>query len=164
MVDPFGATTRTEIESQAKVDVAQIEANAEVTTARLEADANKYAAKQRRRSNEVWANRMPLLLLMVASTGTFWLLVAYGGRVLLVLAEGGLFLQVNQYAGSASRKRAVPLLSARKRQPAARRTVPESELARYAARNGQTVSRQNGYYLLVDKRTGEVVRQFALKG
>lgn len=178
--DPFGATTRTAIETQAAVEIAQNEAQASVQVAEWQAQASiqvaesqawaqiksaqaaaeavKVEAQERRRSSEAWATILPLLLLIVAVAGGLWIVLTYRGRAFLALAQQGI---------DGSRVLAEPTDYESLPPPSARRyrmLTPEEQLARYAALHNQRVLKENGCFLLVDKRTNRVVKQLVLKG
>lgn len=163
--DPFGATTRTSIQSQSAVEVAQHEANAaiqvaqwqaqaQIESAHLAAEADKVSAQERRRSSETWASTLPLLVLIMSVAGAIWIVLIYRGRTLLALAQQGIFLEHVSTGQSRS------LL----KNEDNRTTPAEQTLTRYAAQNNQRVLKQNGRFLLVDKRTDQVVKQLVRKG
>ena len=186
MSDPFGATTRRQIESrtaiettrlesqaqtdaaryaaQAAVESANAKAQAQIQSAEAAADAKKVQAQERRKSHQAWAGTMPILLTILAAGGALWLVIIYRGRAILILAERGVL--------DGAALPSVPLFNvpiahrlpefARHRQPNA--VDPGSVLAAYANSRNQYVHEQNGIYLLVDKQSNQVVRRLAPRG
>lgn len=166
--DPFGATTRTTIETQAAVEIAQNQAQAavqvaewqaqaQIESAQAAAEADKVAAQEQRRSSETWATILPVLLVIVAKTGALWIILTYQGRVFLALVQQ----RVN-----GGRPAPVSGLDALFRRTESRQyaLTAEEQLARYAEAHNQRVLKRDGSYLLVDKRTNQVVKQLVLKG
>ena len=98
--DPFGATTRRQIESRTAIETARLQSEAQTETARYEAqakiqsaeaaaEAKKVQAQERRKSHQAWAGMMPILLTILAAGGALWLVIIYRGRTVLILAERG---------------------------------------------------------------------------
>lgn len=176
--DPFGATTRTTIETQASVEIAHNEAQASVEiaeqqaqasiqvaewqakaqmeSAQAAADAEKKAAEEQRKTNEAWATMMPLLFLIIAAAGALWIVLFYRGRAFLTLAQQGITPQL--FTGQGQQ-----VLPKADKQPLCGLT-PEEQLARYAAFHNQRLLKHNDRFLLVDKQSNQVVKQLVRKG
>lgn len=172
--DPFGMTTRTEIRTQAAVNIAQTQAqaavaianaqaNAQIESNRLLADAAKVQAREERKQTEAWTGVLPLLLLILAGAGAVWLLIMYQGRLLLVLANKG--LPVTYWLPQVPIGRLPEAQTLSFKQPFAqtRKYEPEAELVRYAQGHNMSIRRENGYYLLIDNSTNQVVKQLVSK-
>lgn len=173
--DPFGATTRTQIEadsqiqttqlqtsaevqvatvkSDAAVKIAETEADAQVQSTEAQADAVKVAAKERRLSNEAWASRLPVIFLILAVAGGLWITLYYRGRSMLILAQKGIV----------SQQRPILLGFFFNGLPFRKTENPEEQLARYAKQNNLKLFKRNGNYLLVDRQSNQVVKQLTLK-
>ena len=171
--DPFGMTTRTEMRTQAAVDIAQTQAQAAVTIAnaqanaqiestRLLADAVKVQAREERKQTEAWTGVLPLLLIIMVGGGAVWLLIMYQGRMLVLLTRRSVTLP---YWSSLSREnKAQPESSTLENLKEASKFDPEEALKRYAAKHNLAVRQENGYYLLIHQSTKQVVKQLVLKG
>lgn len=171
--DPFGMTTRTEIRSQAAVDIAQTQAQAEVAIAntqanaqiestRLLADAVKEQAREERKQTEAWTGVLPLLLLIIAGVGAVWLLIMYQRRMLLILTRTGMTLP--RRSSQDWDNETQPRTGTPGHLDEASGLDPQEALRHYAAKHNLAVRQENGYYLLVHKRTKQVVKQLVLKG
>ena len=183
--DPFGMTTREEVRSytavettrmetqaavniaqtqaQAAVEIANTQAYAQIESTKLLADAAVEQARQEREQTEAWTGVLPLLLLILAGAGAVWLLIMYQGRLLLVLADKGItvthwFAQV-----PTGRILEIQAKSFTNTSRQARVYDPEAELARYAQEHNLSIRHENGYYLLVDKNTNQVVKQLVAR-
>jgi hypothetical protein len=183
--DPFGMTTREEVRSytavettrleteaavniaqtqaQAAVEIASTQAYAQIESTRLLADAAIEQAREERKQTEAWTDVLPLLLLILSGGGAVWLLIMYQGRLLLVLADRG--ITVTHWLAQAPTGRLPEAQTQSFKQPFAqtRKYDPEAELARYAQENDLSIRRENGYYLLIDNSTNEVVKQLVAK-
>ncbi len=183
--DPFGMTTREEVRSytavettrletqaavniaqtqaQAAVEIASTQAYAQIESTRLLADAAIEQAREERKQTEAWTDVLPLLLLILSGGGAVWLLIMYQGRLLLVLADKG--ITVTHWLAQAPTGRLPEAQTQSFKQPfaQARKYDPEAELARYAQENDLSIRRENGYYLLIDNSTNEVVKQLVAK-
>lgn len=156
--NPFGITKRTQLKYQAEVDIAQIQADAQVdvaqweTTARIkEAEENTEAistvAKQQRITSQTWAQTLPTLFFIIVAGAVVCLIVVYRGKVAVLLAEQGVI---------------TPLFPEwQKRAPS--QSDPVAALRQYAQEHGQYIREENGYYLLIDSTTHQVVKQLARK-
>lgn len=171
--DPFGMTTRTEIRSQTAVDIAQTQAQAEVAIAntqanaqiestRLLADAVKEQAREERKQTEAWTGVLPLVLLILAGGGTVWLLIMYQGRMLLSLTRTGMALPPRSSQDWDNETQ--PRTGTPGHLNEASGLDPQEALRHYAAKHNLAVRQENGYYLLVHKRTKQIVKQLVLKG
>ena len=183
--DPFGMTTREEVRSytavettkletqaavniartqaQAAVEIASTQAYAQIESTRLLADAAIEQAREERKQTEAWTDVLPLLLLILSGGGAVWLLIMYQGRLLLVLADKG--ITVTHWLAQAPTGRLPEAQTQSFKQPFAqtRKYDPEAELARYAQENDLSIRRENGYYLLIDNSTNQVVKQLVAK-
>jgi hypothetical protein len=183
--DPFGMTTREEVRSytavettrmetqaamsiaqtqaQAAVEIASTQAYAQIESTRLLADAAIEQAREKREQTEAWAGVLPLLLLIFCGGGAVWLLIMYQGRLLLVLADKG--MTVTHWFAQAPTGRIPEAQTQSFKPPFAqtRKYDPEAELARYAQEHDLSIRRENGYYLLIDNSTNEVVKQLVAK-
>ena len=174
-VDPFGVTTRTEIRAQAAVDVAETQAqaavavanahtHAQIESARYTAEAVKAEASEQRRSSEAWAGTLPILLLIVAGGGAVWLLIIYQGRLTLLLAQQGIAFPRWRRQIPTGWQHYPPVTPSRSRRWS-ETTVddPLEALRRYAAEHNLMIRQENGYFLLVDPDSQEIIKQLALK-
>jgi hypothetical protein len=181
--DPFGMTTREEVRSQtaiettrlemqaavgiaqtqaqAAVEIASTQAYAQIESTRLLADAAIEQAREERKQTEAWTDVLPLLLLIVASGGAVWLLIMYQGRLLLLLVGQGKTLPY--WSSSDWENKAQPETSTPDNLDDDSEFDPEEALRRYAANHNLAVRQENGYYLLVHKRTQHVVKQLVLR-
>ena len=174
IADPLGMTTRanihshtaietTRLETEAAVDVAQAEAQAKIESANAAAEAKKVQAQEQRKSSQTWANTMPILLLILVAGGAAWLIILYRGRMMLILAARGVFDGVPHLFLPGLRNISQQLPGDIMSRDTVTAISPEDELERYAAQHNQHILKRNGYYLLVDKRSNQVVKQLALK-
>lgn len=176
--DPFGMTTREEVRShtaiettkmetqadveiahtqaQAAVAIANTQAYAQIESTKLLADAAKVQAYEERKQTEAWTGILPLLLLIIAGGGAVWLLIAYQGRMLLVLAQKGIAVSCLLHPVRTGR---IPDKSFTKASGQTRHYDPEETLAEYAQEHNLSIRQENGYYLLVDNNTNQVVKQ-----
>jgi len=154
------AIETTRLETQAAVDIANIEAFALVESTRLMADAAKVQAQEQRQAVQVWANVLPLLMLLVVGGGAVWLFVVYHGRMMLVLADKGIFFpyRISIAQGWQQPSNQTPDMS-----QTMSGTDHEEVLRGYANTYNLHVRVENGYYLLVDRTTQQVVKQLALR-
>jgi hypothetical protein len=183
--DPFGMTTREEVRSytavettrleteaavniaqtqaQAAVEIASTQAYAQIESTRLLADAAIEQAREKREQTEAWTGVLPLLLLILSGGGAVWLLIMYQGRLLLVLADKG--ITVTHWLAQVPTGRLPEAQTQSFKQPFAqtRKYDPEAELARYAQEHDLSIRRENGYYLLIDNSTNEVVKQLVAR-
>jgi hypothetical protein len=107
---------------------------------------------------------LPLLLLIVVVGGAVWLFIMYQGRMMLILAQKGIalpywFPSVPQ--GWQQPEQRASRASETKRSWAEQ--DPAEALQRYAAVHNLEVRQENGYYLLVDRTTHQVVKQLTLR-
>ena len=158
--DPFGATTRREIQSRTAIETARLHSEAQIRSAEAAAEAKKVQAQEQRKSHQAWAGTMPILFAILTAGGALWLVIIYRGRTILILAERGVLdganvpvlptlniplgLRLPDTAGQEGRRSGAD---------------PDSILAAYAARRNQYVHKQNGVYLLVDKQSNQIVRR-----
>lgn len=181
--DPFGMTTREEVrshtaiettrlETQAAVDIANLEASALIESTRLEtqaqiestrlmANATKVRAKEQRQTAQVWANVLPILMLIIVGGGAVWLFIVYHGRMMLALVEKGV-LSSNWIAFVPSNWQQ-PKRQASGMSATVSGVTHEEVLRRYADTHNLNIRLENGYYLLVDGTTQQVVKQLALR-
>ena len=184
MRDPFGATTRRQIESrtaiettrlesqtqtdaaryaaQAAIESANAKAQAQIQSAEAAAEAKKVQAQERRKSHQAWAGMMPILFTILAAGGALWLVIIYRGRAVLILAERGVLDGVGLPTlptFDVPIAHRLPEFGRWQGQP--QPADPDSVLADYAARQNQYVHEQNGIYLLVDKQSNQIVRRLA---
>jgi hypothetical protein len=182
--DPFGMTTREEVRSytaiettrletqvavniaqtqaQAAVQIANTQAYAQIESTRLLADAAIEQAREERKQTEAWTDVLPLLLLILSGGGAVWLLITYQGRLLLLLAGQGKTLPY--WSSPDWANKAPPEASTPDNLDDDSEFDPEEALRRYAANHNLAVRQENGYYLLVHKRTQQVVKQLVLRG
>lgn len=156
--DPFGMTTRTEIRTQAAVDIAQTQAqaavaianaqaNAQIESTRLLADAVKVQAHEERKQTEAWTGVLPLLLVILVGGGAVWLLIMYQGRLLLLLARRSVTLPY--WSSLSQENKAQPESSTSEYFKDDSKFDPEEALKCYAAKHNLAVRQENGYYLLI---------------
>ena len=174
-IDPFGVTTRTEIRAQAAVDVTQTQAqaavavanaqaHAQIEAARYAAEAVKAEASEQRRSSEAWAGTLPILLLIVAGGGAVWLLIIYQGRLLLLLAQQGIAFPRWLRQIPTGWRHDHPVTPPRTRRwPETTVDDPVEALQRYADQHNLSIRQENGYFLLVDNNTNQVVKQLVAR-
>jgi len=183
--DPFGMTTREEVRSytavettrletqaavniaqtqaQAAVEIANTQAYAQIESTRLLADAAIEQAREERKQTEAWTDVLPLLLLIFSGGGAAWLLIMYQGRLLLVLADKGITV-THRLAQAPTRR--IPEIQGKSFANTSRQARvydPEAELARYAQQQDLSIRRENGYYLLIDNNTNQIVKQLVAK-
>ena len=174
--DPFGMTTREEVrshttiettrlETEAAVDIAKTQANAQIESTRLLVDAAKVQAREERKQTEAWTGVLPILLLIIASGGAVWLLIMYQGRILLMLPRKGMTLPYRfpnlpqGWEGEAQ-----PEVGTPEHLHEGSEFEPQKALRRYATKHNLAVRQENGYYLLVHKRSKQIVKQLVRKG
>ena len=158
--DPFGATTRREIQSRTAIETARLHSEAQIRSAEAAAEAKKVQAQEQRKSHQAWAGTMPILFAILAAGGALWLVIIYRGRTILILAERGVLDGASMAVlPSFNVPMALRLPDMARRDGQARQADPDSILADYAARRNQYVHKQNGVYLLVDKQSNQIVRR-----
>ena len=182
--DPFGMTTREEVRSytavettrletqaavniaqtqaQAAVEIASTQAYAQIESTRLLADAAIEQAREERKQTEAWTGVLPLLLLIFSGGVAVWLLIMYQGRMLLLLSHSGATLPY--WSTPDWDNKAQPEASIPDNLDDDSECDPEEALRRYAANHNLAVRQENGYYLLVHKRTQQVVKQLVRRG
>ncbi len=181
--DPFGMTTREEVrshtaiettrlETQAAVDIANVKAFALIESTRLEthaqieltrlmADAAKVQAQEQRQATQAWANILPMLMLIVVGGVAIWLFIAYYGRIMLILVEKGTLFSC--FAPTTSRDRQRPKRQAAGMNETESGVMHEEVLRHYASTHDLNIRTENGYYLLIDRTTKQVVQQLVLR-
>jgi len=75
--DPFGATTREQVRSQAAVSIAQIEAQSAVEQTAIEADAAKSTAR-------IWAQVLPLVAIIIVGGLLIGVILYFQGKAYLM--------------------------------------------------------------------------------
>ena len=155
--DPFGATTRREIQSRTAIETARLHSEAQIRSAEAAAEAKKVQAQEQRKSHQAWAGTMPILFAILAAGGALWLVIIYRGRTILILAERGVLDGAN--VPTLNMPLGLRLPDTAGREYPAQQADPDSILADDAARRNQYVHKQTGVYLLVDKQSNQIVQR-----
>ncbi len=144
--DPFGAY-------EAKVTINERNAEARETTARYDRDARiveaEQAAEAKVNTAHAWAGMVPNVALILAACVIAVVFICWNGRITLARLAWGEYAALLPPAHPAHPKSNPPRLN---------------QLKALAARRNQHFTVVNGVALLIDKDTGEIVKQRLLDG
>jgi len=150
------------VEAFALIESTQLETQAQIESTRLMADAAKVQAQEQRQAVQAWANILPMLMLIVFSGSAIWLFIVYRGRMMLVLADKGILSPYRALATSRGYQQ--PKRGTAGMSETASGAAHEEVLRHYTSTHNLNIHQENGYYLLIDRKTQQVVKQLVLRG